>query len=94
MGLSLMEIRSGLREHVQKARGDAVRATVATSVGLTALGLVFSYQGPWLGVAAVLLAVGLWLMARRLVSPTISLIISAVALCSYVQLDQALVSTF
>lgn len=92
MGLSLKGICSVLSEHVQVVRGNAVRATVATSVGLTALGLVFSYQGLWLGVAAVLLGLGLSIVAGRLMSQTTSLIISTVALCVYLQLGGLLVS--
>lgn len=93
MGFSFKGVTSGLSEHVEEVRGNAVRATVATSVGLTALGLVFSYQGLWLGVAAVLLGIGLSFVAARLVSQTVSLVISTVALCFYLQLGGPLVST-
>lgn len=93
IGFSVKGATSGLNEHVEEARGNAVRTTVHTSVGLTALGLVFSYQGLWLGVAAVLFGIGLSLVAARLVSPTISLVISTVALCSYLHLAGPLVLT-
>lgn len=93
IGFSVKGATSGLSEPVEEARGNAVRATVATSVGLTALGLVFSYQGLWLGVAAVLVGLGLSLVADRLMSQTTSLIISTVSLCVYLQLGGLLVST-
>jgi hypothetical protein len=93
MGFSFKGATCGLSGRVEDARGNAVRATVATTVGLTALGLVFSYQGLWLGGAAVVFGIGFSHLAARLVPQTVSLVISTVALYSYLELAGPWVST-
>lgn len=85
MAFSLTElsfVRNGGR---QQSRGDAVRATLAMTAGLTALGLAFSHQEPSLGVMAVVAGIALSWLAARFASRTVALAVAILSLGFYLQ---------
>lgn len=86
MAFSLTELGTVLRGGVRGSQVGAVQATLAMSVGLTALGLVFSHQGAPLGALAVLAVLPLSFLAGRFASPRAALVISIVALGFYLHI--------